>query len=89
MSIMYLALVQPSSFLCRMEAAISADLLRSMTLENLPTQLKTSVGVTRTKASPELMDLAVGSIRRGWQYLRPFTWISITSPSLYGLSSLF
>ena len=56
-----------------MVSATSADLARSMTLENCPIQLKISLGVTNTYASPELIDDAVGLTNRVWQIRRPLT----------------
>ncbi len=45
-----------------------------MTFANLPSQRKTSSGVTRTKASPELTEEARGETSRAWHTRRPFTY---------------
>ena len=50
------AALHPRSFLCRTQAAISADRDRSMTFENFPCQQNTWSRVTRTKQSPEFSD---------------------------------
>jgi hypothetical protein len=57
-----------------MVSATSADLARSMTFENCPIQLKISLGVTNTYASPELIDDAVGLTNLVWHIRRPLTW---------------